>query len=247
MDDDPDLDRARIARAVRDRSVPSIAIPPGAAVAARVISTSPNLGVGKFLKAIPQAVLGNLAEGASAVYADLGSTPIFVRQVGPGVPAGGDKILAERVKHRWIQQTRPNGGADVGTLLGCVCAHPKKTLTMTVGGSCSDGRFYDCTIQYGPTPAPLAGLQLGANCYLSTTTFPDPQTGDLFYYYLSCFSSVVRLSRVFPTSIYGSPFLDFVIYFWTLGYPGNTCDPFLLSNGAVFAGGDPACAVVISG
>lgn len=177
------------------------------------------------------------------------ATAVFVPVVflGPDAPALGEIHDAVQYGGRWIStfNKRASGSSGgTGTLFGCVCQHPKDTLYMTVA-TCTDGRFHDCTIQYGPTPSGLGALQLGANCYLSTTSFPDPQTGDLFYYYLSCFSGIVRISRVFPTSIYGSPFLDSTIYFWAFGFPGNTCSPFYLSNGSVFAGGDPNCLVII--
>lgn len=173
-------------------------------------------------------------------------TPVVF--LGPDAPTLGESYPAVQYGGRWISSFQKSTGSVTprGRLLGCVCQNPPATLSMTVAsGTCSDGRFHSCTIQYGPTPAPLGALQLGANSYISVESFPDPQTGDVFHYFMSCFSSVVRVSRVFPTSIYGSPFLDSVIYWWTLGFPGNTCDPFLLSNGTVFAGGDPNCVVVI--
>lgn len=139
------------------------------------------------------------------------------------------------------------GGGGIGSLPGCICVSPPATLYMTVtGGSCNNGLLNDCTIQYGPTPSSLSGLRLGVNCYLSTTTFTDSQTGDSYYYYLGCFGAVMRISRVFPTSVFGSPFLDSVIYYWSVGLSGNTCVPFLLSNGQIYSGGDPACSVTIS-
>lgn len=136
------------------------------------------------------------------------------------------------------------GGGGTGVLLGCICATPPATLTMTDVGAC--GVFNDCTILYGPTPAGLTPLSLGTNSYLSTDEFADPQTGDMFRYYLSCFGSIIRLSRVFETSIYGSPFLDSVLYTWTIGISGNTCSPFALTNGSIFFGGDPTCDVEIT-
>lgn len=136
------------------------------------------------------------------------------------------------------------GGGGTGSFPGCTCATPPATLTMTDVGAC--GVFNDCTILYGPTPAGLTPLSLGTNSYLSTDEFADPQTGDMFRYYLSCFGSIIRLSRVFETSIYGSPFLDSVLYTWTIGISGNTCSPFALTNGSIFFGGDPTCDVEIT-
>lgn len=215
----------------------------------KVISTSPNLVVGKFVNVIPQILLGTEAENQTPIWTDAGSTPVPVMLLGPGVPATGDRILARSTNHRWVSKRKAvTGGGLTGTLLGCSCAHPPATLTMTVSGTvCANGLLNSCTITYRTTPTELGPLHLGTSAYLSTATFADPQTGDLFYYYLGCFSSIIRISRVFPYSIYGSPFLDSVIYFWTIGLPGNTCSPFLLSNGQIFFGGDPSCTVTISG
>jgi hypothetical protein len=119
-------------------------------------------------------------------------------------------------------------------------------MTVT-SGSCNDGLLNSCTIQWGATPSSLSALRLGTNSYLSTTTFTDAQTGDLYYYYMGCFATVIRISRVFPTSVFGSPFLDSVVYYWSVGLPGNTCVPFSLTNGQIYSGGDPACDVTITG
>ncbi len=195
--------------------------------------------------------------GPLGTWIDAGRTmpqsgdPCYERNHNVSLPAGSRVYLARRAATtgEWIFAHRAPGGVGTpvtGSLPGCICAAPPATLTMTVS-SCTDGRFNNCTIQWGPTPSSLGPLNLGANSYLSTTTFEDPQTGDEFHYFLSCFASNIRLSRVFPTSVFGSPFLDSIIYFWSIGLPGNTCTPFSLTNGTVFAGGDPACVVEITG
>jgi len=135
-----------------------------------------------------------------------------------------------------------------GSLPGCACLTPPGAIHMSVsGGICANGLLNSCTLTYRATPSELGPLHLGAHAYISTQMFPDPQTGDLFFYYLGCFSSIVRISRVFPNSIYGSPFLDSVVYFWAVGLPGNTCNPFLMSNGQILFGSDPACHVTLIG
>lgn len=241
-----DAERLRLSHAGRDAF--QLARPGDGAsrFVGRVVTTSG--AADKYIKVRPQLAMGTEAENAVPVFYDLGATDVPVLHIGPAAVAAGDRVIVRSVADRWVSRRRSGGGGSLrGVLLGCVCATPPKTLTMTVA-SCTDGRFNPCTIEYGPTPSSLSALQLGANCYLSTTSFADPQTGDHFYYFLSCFASVVRLSRVFPTSIFGSPFLDSIIYYWSLGFPGNTCTPtFALTNGTVFAGGDPACVVQITG
>lgn len=245
-----DLERLRIARAEREiGEVPSIDAP--TRFVGRVTSTSPNLVVGKFINVAPQVVTGSEAEGQAGTFTDAGdgTRRIPVMLLGPGVPAGGDRILVRSSDHRWVSRRKSSGtGAGQGTLLGCTCAHPPLTLTMTSSSAgCSNGLFHSDTITYQATPAALASLRFGAFSYLGDTYFNDAQTGDQWRYYLACFSSIIRISRVFETSVYGSPFLDGVIYFWTLGLPGNTCSPFSLANGTVFAGGDTSCTLTITG
>jgi hypothetical protein len=46
--------------------------------------------------------------------------------------------------------------------------------------------------------------------------------------------------------VYGSPYRDTIRYRWLAGYAGNTCSPFLLSNGQIFSGGDASGVVTIS-
>ena len=107
--------------------------------------------------------------------------------------------------------------------------------------------FQDATIQWGPTPSGLLALGLGTNSYLSTATFPDYTSGDQFYYLLSCYSGSYVLTRVYITSIYGSPYRDMIRYLWPIGYLGNTCSPFSLPQGQMYIGGDPSCVVSITG
>lgn len=168
---------------------------------------------------------------------------------GKSVPANKIVVLRPGVQNEWLFEYLAKGGSgSSGVLLGCVCRTPPISIGMTVSTEgCSNGLFHACTITYQPTPAELAPLRLGTYCYLSEEFFTDAQTGDQFRYYLACFTSIIRISRVFPVSVYGSPFLDSVIYFWTAGLPGNTCTPFSMTNGSVFVGGDASCTVTLTG
>lgn len=213
----------------------------------RVTTVAPVIG--KFMLVIPVGVLGSESEGAVASFTDLGTDPVPVLLLGPGTPAVGDHVVVRMVPHRWVARKSAliSSGAT-GTLLGCLCSTPPATLTMTVAPSgCGAGLLNDCTIQYGPTPSSLSSAQIGVNSYLSTTLFPDPPTGYDFYYYFSCFSTFMRLSQAFPESVFGSPWVSSAIYTWKLGDPGNTCSPFLLSNGRLTAAGGSSCVVTLTG
>ena len=99
---------------------------------------------------------------------------------------------------------------------------------------------------YGPTPSALSALGIGQSAYLSTATFTDFSTGDQFWYYLSCYLGYYILTRVYATSLYGSPYHDMIRYRWPISDPGNSCSPFLLAHGQIFSGGDPSCVVTVS-
>jgi len=231
-------------------SAPSGAVPPFAAERAFQVYNAGSMpsATPRVYACRPVELTATESEGGTW---NTNATAVFVPVVflGPDLPVLGEIYHAAQYGGRWISSHTKSVAASspTGTLLGCVCQHPPAVLTMTVTGTCSSGLFFDCTIEYQATPPELGPLQLGGNCYLSNESFPDLQTGDLFRYFLSCFSSIVRISRVFPTSIFGSPFLDSVVYFWTLGFPGNTCNPFALTIGADFAGGNPLCQVTITG
>ena len=99
----------------------------------------------------------------------------------------------------------------------------------------------------GSDPGGIASCGIGANSYLSTATFPDYTTGDQFYYLLSCYNGSYVLTRVYITSLYGSPYRDMIRYLWPIGYAGNTCTPFDLAAGQMYIGGDPSCVISIIG
>jgi hypothetical protein len=145
--------------------------------------------------------------------------------------------------------TSGGGGGDIP---GCTCQGMPNTLTMTISGTdpitglpaCDPGTFQPCTLLWQTTPTAFSGLGLGSSCYLSTTTFTDPYTGTDFYYVLGCTAVFYSLSRIY---VGPPPYHDSTIYAWSVGLTGNTCTPFLLSNGFGYSGINPACLVVISG
>ncbi len=132
------------------------------------------------------------------------------------------------------------------SLPGCVCSNIPATLQVNISGPCPAGYFYPCTLQYAPTPAVFSGLNLGQNCFLSTSTFADSFSGAMFYFTLGCNSTQFQLSRVFLPTSYTSAYHDSTLYTWTVGLASNTCSPFLLTSGSIYSGGNPGCLVVIT-
>ena len=154
----------------------------------------------------------------------------------------------------WFQwASKPSSGSGggsggIGTVPFCFCTEVPTTLTMTSASeSCNFGMFQSCTIQYGPVPSVYAPLGLGANAFISTESFPDVlQDGALFQYLLMCIYNQYSLTRIYPVSIYGSPWQDAILYTWFVGSYGNTCNPFELNNGAAYPGSDSSCFVTIN-
>jgi hypothetical protein len=100
---------------------------------------------------------------------------------------------------------------------------------------------------YGPVPAGYAALSLGPNAWLSTASFTNTATGDVFQYYLSCAGATIALTCIYLTSIFGSPFKDPARYTWLINGSTNACLPFLMTAGVIYSGGSGTCDIAISG
>jgi hypothetical protein len=122
------------------------------------------------------------------------------------------------------------GGGPItgGSLNNCDCPTPPATLTMTLSGTCTN--FQSATITWRSAPPSLSAIFGSASVYLSEDTYTD-DVGE-YYWYLHCFTTLFYLSKAYESSIFGGPLLDTNWFNWTIGLSGNTCDPFLLSNGS---------------
>jgi hypothetical protein len=138
-------------------------------------------------------------------------------------------------------------GSSVIALPGCPCPTTPTSLTMTsLDTTCSHGMFQSASLLYQPTPTSFGSLLLPDHVHLSTSLYPDLDTGDDFYYLFACEDGFYTLSRIYPHSIFGSPYRDVVRFTWPIPWSGNSCSPFLLTYGLIFRFGDPACRVIIS-
>lgn len=144
----------------------------------------------------------------------------------------------------------PPYSGGTGAMPNCFCTAIPASLAMTSSNPAANfGMFQSCAIAYGPTPAAYANLNLGANSFLSTQSFPDQlANGALFQYLLTCTYNEFSLSRVYAQSPFGSPFRDALLYLWVIGSNGNSCSPLVggagspslnLTNGLAFRGSDP--------
>jgi hypothetical protein len=196
----------------------------------------------------PVSILGIEGEGNAPVLLVDTATTVLVCVLGTKAPSLGDNLICRYEGNRWVAERY--GSIDPGSggasIPGCACTTIPQTLHMSTSGPCDSGTFQPCVLQYGPTPSEFSGLGLGANCFLSTQSFTDPYTGTLFRYSLACNTVFFQLSRIYLATGSGGAYHDSTIYSWSIGLGGNTCTPFLLSNGYIFSGGNPNCLVTIS-
>ena len=227
--------------------------PPAAPAAGRFVGQTFSGGaypttVPAYYLTHPVDVGGAETEGAAAsTAASSGTKAVWV--LGPVVPVLGSFLLARLIDGRWAAGfSAPYGGGGGVTIPGCPCSSSPITLNMVSSAPASNNHILQsATLVYGSTPSALAALGIGQSAYLSTTTFTDFSTGDQFWYFLSCYLGYYILSRVYATSLYGSPYHDMIRYRWPISAAPNTCVPFSLTNGQIFSGGDPTCVVTITG
>jgi hypothetical protein len=209
---------------------------------------------GYYFRVNPVSIIGIEAEGKPATLVVDASTSVFVCVLGTQSPSPGDNLVCRFVENRWVGEryghlAPPPPPPPYVTIPGCSCSQVPVTLQMSSSGPCYSGDFQACTLEWGPTPPQFLALGLGTNCFLSTQDFQDPtQTPPfgLFRYTFGCTANFFSLSRVYEPNIYGSAYHDAISYTWAIGVTGNSCSPFLLSNGTIYVGGNPSCLVVIS-
>jgi hypothetical protein len=202
---------------------------------------------GVYVSVRPVAVAGVEAEAAPGVLA-VDTTRSFLTYVtGSKPPLAGDYLICRFVGNRWVADRMGKASSGGIVIPGCAC--PSSPATLHVAVSRPDATsltLQPCTLFWGPTPAGLLPLAVGANSYLSSTSFTDTSTGDQFWYHFNCYVGYYALTRVYVTSQYGSPYRDLIRYRWPIGAGGNSCKPFLMASGQLYLGGDPACVVTVS-
>lgn len=212
-----------------------------------VSNASVPTATGVFYLVNPITVTGTEGETNAGVLNVDASTTVFVDVVGSKPPLKGDLLVCRRVDHRWIAERmnmHSSGGVSVP---GCPCQALPSILHMTVNNPQSNfGIFQPASLIYGPTPPGYSPLTSDKSCFISSSQFTDGLTGDTFQYYFGCQSGYYIVTRFYLHSLFGSPFRDTTRYRWLIGYPGNQCSPFLLSQGQIYLGGDPSSTVTVT-
>ena len=136
----------------------------------------------------------------------------------------------------------------IGGTLGSSGANPRITFTGTpftgTGGLFANASG-DTTVGF----ATVNGTEwagIGANAFLSMSRYKDDLLPYPYYFHFYCAGGVFAVSRAYEHSIFGDPYHEPIRYRWDIVSAGNSCSPFLLSNGTVFFGGDNSSKVTIS-
>ena len=238
-DESEKLDRSRLGRS--SGGAPAF-------VGRVVASPTPAILPSRYFAVHPVSVLGTEIEAGSPDFIVDPSTTVLVCILGSNPPAVGDDLICRFIGHRWIAEPRrigTGGTGGGGAIPGCVCVNIPAVLTMTPGTFCGNV-FQTCTLRWGPTPADLASLPLGANCYLSDEQFYHDLSQTYYRWYLECRTAFFGVRRAFLPAGGGGPYLDATFFLWSIGVTGNGCTPFLLSNGQIYPGGDARCILTIS-
>lgn len=202
---------------------------------------------GHFFSVHPVDVSGSEAESSPAVLQEDTTRSLLAYVIGTKAPVAGEYLICRFMGNRWVAERMTPQSTHKVFLPGCPCTQLPQTLHMSVSRPETNNHIFQaCTLQYGPTPAGLAPLALGPFSFLSAATFSDDFSSEQFWYYFTCFQGYYMLSRLYLSSVFGSPYRDTTRYTWAIGYPGNTCIPLLLSNGVIFTGGDASCIVTLS-
>jgi hypothetical protein len=169
-------------------------------------------------------------------------------------PSAGEPVVAtyHMPSGRWVARRKQAGGSVItggGQIPLCFCHSLPATIQMfSADHEINYRMFQDCTLVFGPPPSWADPLHLGPYIYLSTASFVDPIAGGASYYYhLNCQFNLFALTRLYPESPFGPAYRDGILYTWLAGGPGNTCDPFQLTNGVAFPGSDGPVSVQLFG
>lgn len=185
-------------------------------------------------------------EGAAVAWDRDTAQTLLVAWMGAEKPPADRPVILHPVGEYYVAGlTRKAVEVPTGAVItGCQCTSIPVTLYMIPNNAIyNGGMFKPCTIVYGDTPPEYATLALGTKSFLSVESFID-QIGDTYRYFFTCVNDRFTLTRVYAGG--GSPFRDTTRFTWVITATGNACNPFLLTNGTVYQGGDTRSQITIT-
>jgi hypothetical protein len=209
-------------------------------------STNPN-SIGVYLFTVGRPTWPD-TEGALVSVENDQTQTVPVAWIGPQAPLVNRPYMLHPSGNRYIAGSgKPAVVTPPGVNIpGCLCQNVPATLYMRPNDvTLNGGMFQNCTLQWGPTDPYFANLALGPNTFMSRESFID-SINQTFWYYFNCTSSNFTLTRLYKSSLFGSPYRDSVRFTWPIGSAGNTCVPFLLTTGTVYQGGDTRSQITVT-
>jgi hypothetical protein len=199
----------------------------------RVISVPAGSTPPVYLDTHPVTIAGDEVAGGGATLTPDATRTVPVLVLG-SLPSPGQDVVAKNVLGRWVAQM-PGVGVVTGGITGiipdCFCSPTPGIMYMSSADTeCNFRMFQYGTISYRDIPPdvidvfpPLNVVAMGGKGYFGDQFFIDPVSGDGFIYFLTCHDNLWSLTRIFPTSPFGSPWKDAVLYTWVMGADGNQC------------------------
>ena len=213
------------------------------------------LSTGVYFAMRPVVASGTETEGGSGVLTVDTSTYFFAFMLGPQAPRAGETFPCFSMDWRWVAERMKLHTTTI-TISGCPCTGMVSTLHMTASQPTqNNGNFQSSSLVWTtPKPSWMAGLGIAdPGAFLSPSTFTEG--AGTFYYYFGCQGGYYCLFLLDPatglalnpngttstTIAAATPW-----YKWLIGVPGNTCVPFIMAHGQMFAGGTTSDVVNIT-
>lgn len=201
--------------------------------------------VPKYFLTRPARPGGTESEGSSTSFDVDADASIPVLVIGPRAPVAGDRLVAHAIDGRWVARFGKQDSGGTFPSPNCPCNPTPQVMLFTGSTGCSSIDFPNATLRWQDTPPEWVAIGYPSKVVLSDETFVDPDRNEEYRYYFLCEPGAYTLRRIYPVSIFGSPFLDVVRASWPFSKPGNSCSPFFLGGGTVFDSPSLECGMTV--
>lgn len=211
-------------------------------------STNPN-ATGVYLFTVGRPTWPD-TEGALVSVEDDTTQTVSVAWIGPQAPISNRAYLLHPCGNRFVAGSgKPAVVTPPGaTIPGCNTVNIPTTLYMIPNNTTyNGGMFKNCTLVWGPMDPALTNTRPVPNAFISTQSFID-SVGNTYWYYFACSGNNFTLTKIYKSSIFvpNGPSQDATRFTWNITAAGNTSNPFLLTNGTVYQGGDTRSQITIT-